>query len=258
MTHPSIVKARELLANRDLQEAEHEIWRAEHADELDRIATDLMLTRRATMTVLHKTLIDDDHQGLEFKMSTNYQDRMGDTIEQSWELAHFNTNPITPFNHNLDFIVGRWGNTGVRDGALRGFLHLAPQGTSPRIDEIRALVSAGIIKAVSVGFRPISSEPLPKGGTRFTRSELIECSLVSTPANPEALAVAKSLHVSDETLQMVFAPSSQPSSPLEALADAIGEKTGKAAADIRKLRDEIKTLCAELAAMRAENILRGS
>jgi hypothetical protein len=34
MTHPSIQKAREMLARRHEQEAAHEVWRAEHADEL--------------------------------------------------------------------------------------------------------------------------------------------------------------------------------------------------------------------------------
>ena len=255
MTHPSIVRARELLANRDLQEAEYAIWRAEHADELDRIETEMLITRRAKLTVLHKTLVDEDHQGLEFRMSTRLKDRMGDVIEQNWDLTHFNGNPICPFNHNLNFVVGRWGSVGVRNDALHGHLHLAPQGSSARIDEIRSLVAANIIRAVSVGFRPISSEPLPDGGTRFTRSELVECSLVSTPANPEALAVAKSLRVSDETLQMVFTP--QPTTPLEALADMIGEETGKAANDIRKLQIEIEALRGQLAVLRAEEILRG-
>src|SRR5262245_35566505 len=34
MAHPSIQRAREMLAHRHEQEAEHELWRAEHANEL--------------------------------------------------------------------------------------------------------------------------------------------------------------------------------------------------------------------------------
>src|SRR5262249_5404336 len=45
----------------------------------------------------------------------------------------------------------------------------------------------------------------PSGGMIYTKSELVETSLVSIPANPNALAVAKSLHVSPETMKLVFA-----------------------------------------------------
>lgn len=87
---------------------------------------------------------------------------------------------------------------------------LAPQGTSPRIDEIRRLIDAGILRAVSVGFRPSSYEPLNDGGGkaigyRFTKQELLETSLVAVPANPNALQVAKSLKISSATLDLVFA-----------------------------------------------------
>ena len=62
---------------------------------------------------------------------------------------------------------------------------------------------------MSVGFRPKEYEPLDKdnpfSGYRFTKQTLIETSLVSVPANPNALAVAKSLHISPETQQLVFA-----------------------------------------------------
>ena len=61
----------------------------------------------------------------------------------------------------------------------------------------RDLVREGILRTVSVGFRAIDKVPLTKdasphyGPFRFTKSELLECSLVSIPANPNALAIAK-------------------------------------------------------------------
>src|SRR5262245_3627285 len=86
---------------------------------------------------------------------------------------------------------------------------LEDEGTSARIDEIIRPVDAGILKAVSVGFKPIKHEPLdeekPFGGLRFLEQELVETSLVSVPANPNALAVAKSLNVSRATMDLVFA-----------------------------------------------------
>lgn len=159
--------------------------------------------------VFHKTH-SGTVQGLDFILSDESIDRMGDVISSTgWDIANFKRNPVALWNHSAMHPVGKWVNLRVDNGALRGHLEFAPKGISPRIDEIRALVDAGILQAVSVGFRPIESKPLnsDKGvfsGSHFLRQELIECSLVSVPANPNALAVAKALNVSPETIDLVF------------------------------------------------------
>jgi len=150
--------------------------------------------------------------GMEFILSDETPDRMGDIISAAgWELDNFKRNPIALFGHRSDFPIGRWHNLRTEGTALRGRLELAPAGTSARIDEIRRLVEVGILKAVSVGFAPIDQEPIdakdPWGGQRFNRQELVETSLVSVPANPNALAVAKSLGISDDTIAVAFAKS---------------------------------------------------
>jgi HK97 family phage major capsid protein/HK97 family phage prohead protease len=147
---------------------------------------------------------------MEFILSDETPDRLGDIISATgWDLENFKKNPIALFNHHSDFPIGKWANLRVDKGALRGHLQLAPAGTSPRIDEIRKLIDAGILKAVSVGFRALESEPLQKGnpfgGERYLKQELVETSLVSVPANPNALSVAKSLNISSATLDIVFA-----------------------------------------------------
>jgi HK97 family phage prohead protease len=179
-------------------------------------------TRAPKQKAERKPLLHKTHsgtvQGMEFVLSDETLDRMGDVISsEGWILDSFQKNPIALFNHNSDFPIGKWHNLRVENGSLRGHLQLAPEGTSPRIDEIRKLVDAGILCSVSVGFHPIESEPLkpanggskgPFGGwsgERFTKQELIETSLVSVPANPNALAVAKSLGISPATLDAVFA-----------------------------------------------------
>jgi len=157
--------------------------------------------------IIHKTHASET-EGMDFILSDASPDRFGDVIEASgWDLKNFARNPIALFNHNTDFPVGRWENLQVKDGALRGRLRLAPMGTSARIDEIRKLVDAGILRAVSVGFLPIESKPRSNSapGSFYVKSELVETSLVSVPANPNALAIAKSLKVSDDTIKLVFA-----------------------------------------------------
>lgn len=53
-------------------------------------------------------------------------------------------------------------------------------------DEVWTLVEAGALGAVSIGFRPLESEPLESGGLKFTRWEWLETSIVSIPANRDA------------------------------------------------------------------------
>jgi hypothetical protein len=73
--------------------------------------------------------------------------------------------------------------------------------------EVHAAVDAGVLRAVSVGFHPSKYEPIEgskTGGLRFTEQELVECSLVSVPANPNALALAKALGISREGRRLIF------------------------------------------------------
>jgi len=159
------------------------------------------------MTVIRKTVAERD--GLDFVLSDNTLDRYGDIIEAAgWDLKNFKKNPIALFGHSGSFPIGNWSNLRIEGTRLIGTLKLAAKGTSDRIDELISLVEQGILRAVSVGFRPLMSEPIdpkePYGGQRYTKQELLETSLVSVPANPAAIALAKSLHVSDETLVLAF------------------------------------------------------
>src|SRR5215207_3857236 len=143
---------------------------------------------------------------LEFVLSDDTKDRMGDVIDaKGWVLANFKKNPIALFNHSSNFPIGTWTNVRVEGKRLVGNLKLAAEGTSDRIDEILRLVEQGILRAVSVGFSPIEREALAdNSGILFKKQELLETSLVSVPANPSAVQLARSLHVSDETINLVF------------------------------------------------------
>jgi len=144
-----------------------------------------------------------------FILSDETPDRMGDVImANGWKLANFKRNPIALFGHRSDLPIGKWKNLRIENDKLKGDLELAEKGTSPRIDEMISLVEQDILRAVSVGFKPLKHEPLdekdPWGGVRFLQQELLETSLVSVPANQNALRVVRSLGISEETQQMVF------------------------------------------------------
>ena len=159
------------------------------------------------MTIVRKAA-PGKGDGLEFVLSDDTIDRYGDVIEaDGWDLSWFRKNPVALFGHNSSFPIGTWSNLRVEGGKLLGRLNLAARGTSQRIDELIALVEQGILRAVSVGFQPIESEPIEgskMGGRRYLRQELLETSLVSVPANPAALAVAKGLDISADTAALVF------------------------------------------------------
>ncbi|TYL87427.1 phage major capsid protein [Bradyrhizobium cytisi] len=162
---------------------------------------------RAAEGVRHKTHAAKVN-GFEFVLSDETPDRMDDIImSDGWQLSNFKKNPIALFGHQSSFPIGTWKTVRVVDKQLRGVLELAPLGTSERIDEIRRLVEADILRAVSVGFRPIETKPREETdwGVFFTKAELVETSVVSVPANPNALAVAKSLNISPATIDLVFA-----------------------------------------------------
>lgn len=160
------------------------------------------------MAVIHKVHAEKVSKDMEFVLSDATPDRYGDIIlAEGWDLENFNKNPIALFGHRSDFAIGKWENVRVVKGQLRGFLKLAPPGTSERIDEIRKLIEADILRAVSVGFRPVESKQISPDsfGEIYTKQELVETSVVTVPANPNALAVAKSLGISRETMDVVFA-----------------------------------------------------
>jgi len=123
-------------------------------------------------------------------ISTAREDRDGDRIPlKGWQLGKFQQNPVVLAGHDHSaFPVAKAESVRVTDNALRMVGVFPPPGSSQRSDEARALVNAGILRAVSVGFRALA-RPTPNalGGFDYSTQELLEVSLVSLPANPDAL-----------------------------------------------------------------------
>ena len=166
------------------------------------------MTRKAT-DFQFKAGEQDATDPYKFVMSDETVDRVGDVIRaDGWSLAAFKKNPIALFGHEHNFPIGTWKNVRVEGKRLVGELKMAAEGTSERIDEIRRLLEQRILKAVSVGFRIKDYEPMdekdPYGGWDIKKAELHETSVVSVPANPSAVLLAKSMGISAETRSLIF------------------------------------------------------
>jgi hypothetical protein len=141
-------------------------------------------------------------------------DAYDDVIRQAgWEFGAHDANPVVLLAHNSqEPPIGRLTGREVRDRKLCGRIELALRGTSQFIDELRALMGLdgggpNILRGVSVGFFPLEARPRAgstKGGTEFLRQRLAEVSICSIPANPSALAIARSLKISRGTMARVF------------------------------------------------------
>ena len=121
--------------------------------------------------------------------STATPDRHGDVIDQTgWDLASFRRNPVILFMHDHADPVARATSVGIEGGNLVADIAFPDEGTVRRSDYVWGLIASGVVRAVSVGFWPLAWTPLPSGnGMRITKMDLLEVSIVSVPANPDAL-----------------------------------------------------------------------
>jgi HK97 family phage prohead protease len=145
--------------------------------------------------------IDDGRRALRFCISTSAVDREQDSIAvKGWDLSAFKRNPVVLWGHDASRLpIGRAFDVGVEDDALMASVEFIPQDTPEAgafADAVYRLARTGFIAATSVGFRPLKwsfTDDPERGaddwwpGVDFEAQELVELSVVTVPANPEAL-----------------------------------------------------------------------
>lgn len=62
-----------------------------------------------------------------------------------------------------------------------------PGTLKDRLDEAWQSIKMGLVRAVSIGFRPVEYSFMENGGIKFSETEVYELSAVTIPANSEAL-----------------------------------------------------------------------
>jgi HK97 family phage prohead protease len=150
--------------------------------------------RRAVTGRITKFLSTVGERQIRVIASDATPDRMGDVLDaKGCQLDDFRQNPVMLAQHDANKLIGRWPSIEVKNGRLEALGEFAPEAVSELADEYCRLAKGGIIRAVSVGFIPIEYEPRRGGGYLFKRWDLLELSLVSVPANPNALVIERRL-----------------------------------------------------------------
>jgi len=155
---------------------------------------------------------DTGKRTMRFVASDESVDRYGDIIRaDGWQLDNFRKNPVLLFAHNSrEPAIGGVTKIAVEGTQLMADVELLDEGVNPTADIVWACLDKGFMRATSVGFAPtgkINSLLDDHGnwtGYEFTSQELLELSVVPVPANPQALAVAKSLGLSVDAARRVF------------------------------------------------------
>lgn len=136
----------------------------------------------------------DDTQDVQ--CSAESIDRQGEIIVQSGieYASYLAKNPVVLWQHQKDMPIARVVAMWLNSTGLAAKVKWPPLGASAKSDEIRALVNAGVVNAISVGIRAIETIPIdpsnPKRGPqKFLRSELLEISFCSLPAQQDALVM---------------------------------------------------------------------
>jgi HK97 family phage prohead protease len=127
-----------------------------------------------------------------FVMSASTPDRVRDTIDvKAYDSATRLDKLIALFNHDPNQIAGYWTDIKTAGDTLTGSIKFASTSLGQML---KTLIDEGVPMGASVGFRG-KGEPNKQGGIHFKEIELLETSIVSTPAHPRAMQIAKSFGI---------------------------------------------------------------
>jgi HK97 family phage prohead protease len=141
--------------------------------------------------------VDEDKRIVRGVATTPSVDRMGDIIDP---LGMKFENPLAfLWQHKHDEPIGSCKFEKPTKSGINFEATIAqvdePGTLKDRLDEAWQSIKAGLVRAVSVGFRPLEFSFMDNGGIRYSETECYELSAVTIPANSEALITAvKSLY----------------------------------------------------------------
>ena len=163
-----------------------------------------------------------------FVASDETRDSYGTVLPiDEWNLERYNNNGVVGYAHNLygsydadpDYVIGR-GRAYIKGSELLIDIEFEPEGTNKIADKVWRKLQFGSLNGVSVGFSAQGAhwgegeeaEDGSKPTLYYTGLELLEVSVVTIPANPNAVRRSISEEMTDirETINKVVADALQP------------------------------------------------
>lgn len=136
--------------------------------------------------------VREETREADFVASTDAVDSYGEIVDQSWDLTRYKANPVILWSHqSRELPIGQSTRTEVVDGQLECTVRFASEKANPKAEQVWQGFKEGTIRALSVGFDPKTVRVDMRNGQDVvvcSDNELMEISVVSIPANPEALA----------------------------------------------------------------------
>jgi HK97 family phage prohead protease len=148
---------------------------------------------------------------MSFVASTNSVDRYDDVIEQDWDTKDFWANPLLLWSHEShELPIGRVTSFEVSPDRTRsiGQAEFMEPGEYPFADLVHTMVQKKMLNAVSVGFIPTTVERRIENnewkGYTYKGNKLVEISVVTVPANAEAIAIGRAMGIGPRMMQAFF------------------------------------------------------
>jgi HK97 family phage prohead protease len=175
---------------------------------------------RSYRRIDHESLVfDEEKRSVDVVASTPAEDSYEEIVEQSWNLNRYKKNPVILYEHGhaggwlapdkeAMFPLGHAENIRVENGTLKATLVFTTADINPLAERVWKAFKAGVLRAVSVGFKPKKVRKEKRDGKDvdvLSDNELYEISVVSIPANPEAVAEERSL-----AIKSIFGGSNEP------------------------------------------------
>ncbi|HIC1279412.1 TPA: phage major capsid protein [Klebsiella variicola] len=146
------------------------------------------MTLKRACTLMTVKSVNEDDRIITGIASTPSPDRDGDIMEP--EGAKFRSDTPFLWQHDRSQPIGTCTPKMVKEGLQITAKLVKPTSDMPsqlvaRLDEAWASIKAGLVRGLSIGFRPIEYSFLDEGGIRFLSWDLLEVSAVTIPANAE-------------------------------------------------------------------------
>lgn len=184
---------------------------------------------------LKKEAFNVEERWVDVVCSTPVEDAHEEILEQSWDLARFNANPVVLWEHGKEYgaraakipIIGRAEKTRVEDGVLKSRCYFAPKDVSEFADDVFKLVVNEFLRGISVGFRSRNARLEQRDGREIwvlSDNELFEYSFVVIPSNPLGLVEQRRKAFSFQALatKPVAQPPENHMNELELIAKRLG------------------------------------